>query len=171
MNNRPIQSKLEPLKWRHARDLQRVVNDPAMTEWSNMPQVYFSNGAQSLIQRSLHQAQNNGDHLLALYIEADLSGVFSIQRESGRAKIGHLFFWIEPTCWKSGKSIDYLSDVVTFAMQKLKLSQLMTCCYERNTLCTRALESVGFKRIGRRRSDGPGSAGEDTELSFVVQAK
>lgn len=156
MNNRRIQPRLEPLEWRHAHDFQRVVNDPAMTEWSNMPHVYFSNGAQSLIQRSLHQARKEGAQILALYIEENLSGVFSIQRDSVTGEIGHLLFWIEPTCWKSGKSIAYLNDVVIFAMQDLGLNQLFTCSNERNTLCILALESVGFEQIRRQKSGKPG---------------
>ena len=124
MNNRRIQPKLEPLEWRHAHDLQRVVNDPTMEEWSNMPHVYFSNGAQSLIQRSLHQASKAGSHMLALYIEDDLSGVFSIQRDSVDASQGNLLFWIESSCWRNGKAIAYLTDVVAFAIADLGLTPL-----------------------------------------------
>ena len=170
MNNRRIQPKLEPLEWRHAHDLQRVANDPTMFEWSNMPQIYFSNGAQSLIQRSLHLASKKGSHILALYAEEDLSGVFSIQRDSAKADHGKLLFWIESSCWRSGEAIAYLADVVSFAMMDLGLSQLFTHCLERNTLCTRALEEVGFQRIGRQRSCGLDSHDDDTELRFVVQA-
>jgi RimJ/RimL family protein N-acetyltransferase len=170
MNDRNSKPKLEPLEWRHAHDLQRVVNDPTMTEWSNMPHVYFSNGAQSLIQRSLHQARNEGNHMLALYIEDDLSGVFSIQRDSTNIEVGHLMFWVESSCWKSGKSIAYLTDVVSFSMKQLGISQLFTCCLERNTICTRALEDVGFKRFSRQRTSSLSGDAEDTELCLVVQA-
>jgi RimJ/RimL family protein N-acetyltransferase len=169
MNDRRTQPKLEPLEWRHAHDLQRVVNDPAMTEWSNMPHVYFSNGAQSLIQRSLHQARNEGNHMLALYMGDDLTGVFSIQRDSVRFDVGHLLFWIEANCWRSGQSAVYLQDVVTFAMEQLRLKYLLTSCLERNTLCTRALESVGFKRVGRQKSKRPGGDDQETELCFMVR--
>lgn len=169
MNDRNSKPKLEPLEWRHAHDLQRVVNDPTMTECSNMPHVYFSNGAQSLIQRSLHQARNEGNHMLALYIEDDLSGVFSIQRDSVVPEAGHLLFWVEANCWKSGRSIAYLEDVVTFAMKELGLEQLLTNCLERNTLCTRALEAVGFVRVSRQKSSRPGGYGQETELCFLAQ--
>ena len=168
MNDRNSKPKLEPLEWRHAHDLQRVVNDPTLNEWSNMPHAYFSNGAQSLIQRSLHQARKEGSHMLALYIEDEISGVFSIHRDSVNKEAGHLLFWIEPSCWRSGKSIAYLADVVTFAMKNLGLTQLFTTCLERNTICTRALEDVGFERFGRHRSCSLGSDNEDTELRLVV---
>ncbi|MDA0346469.1 MAG: GNAT family N-acetyltransferase [Verrucomicrobia bacterium] len=171
MNDRNSKPKLEPLEWRHAHDLQRVVNDPTMTEWSNMPHAYFSNGAQSLIQRSLHQARNEGNHMLALYIEDDLSGVFSIQRDSVVSDKGHLLFWVEANCWKSGRSIAYLTDVVGFAMKQLGLSQLFTTCLERNTICTRALEDVGFQRFGRQRSCSLSGDSDDTELRLFVQAE
>ena len=126
MNNRILPSKLEPLEWRHAHDLQRVVNDPALSEWSNMPDSYFAHGAQSLIQRSIHQSSKAGNHMLALYLGEDLSGVFSIQRDAETVETGHLLFWIESRCWKSGKSIAYLQDVVAFAMEELNLKQLYT---------------------------------------------
>lgn len=172
MNDRRRQlPKLEPLEWRHAHDLQRVVNDPNMTEWSNMPDVYFANGAQSLIQRSLHQARNEGNHMLVLYMEADLSGVFSIQRDPVAPDAGHLLFWIEANCWRSGQSVAYLKDVVAFAMQDLGLRHLLTSCQERNTLCTRALESVGFKRISRQKSSRPSGNDPETELCFLARAK
>lgn len=171
MNNRRIQPKLEPLEWRHAHDLQRVLNDPTMNEWSNMPHAYFSNGAQSLIQRSLHQASKAGSHMLALYVEEDLSGVFSIQRDSVDATQANLLFWVESSCWRTGQAIAYLDDVVSFAMTDLGLSQLFTTCLERNTLCTRALEGVGFQRFGRQRSCSIESSDDDTELRLVVQAE
>ena len=170
MNNRYLPSTLEPLEWRHAHDLQRVVNDPAMYEWSNMPHAYFSNGAQSLIQRSLHQAKRNGSHMLALYVEEDLSGVFSLQHDPADRSLGHLLFWVESSCWRSGKATAYLAEVVSFAMADLGLTQLFTNCLERNTLCTRALEKVGFRRVGRRRSCGGNGSDDDTELRLVVRA-
>ena len=171
MNNRRIQPKLEPLEWRHAHDLQRAVNDPTMNEWSNMPHAYFSNGAQSLIQRSLHQASKAGSHMLALYVEEDLSGVFSIQRDSVDATQAKLLFWVESSCWRSGKAIAYLANVVSFAMTDLGLSHLFTTCLERNTLCTRALEDVGFQRFGRQRSCSMDNNDDDTELRLVVQTE
>lgn len=171
MKQRRNQSKLEPLEWRHAHDLQRVVKDATMNEWSNMPHVYFSNGAQSLIQRSLHQARKQGNHMFALYSEENLSGVFSIQRDSVSPESGRLLFWIEPNCWKSGKSIAYLQDVVTFAMEGLGLTQLYTICSERNIFCTRALEIVGFERCQRQKSRGQPAGSEDAELRVVVNAR
>jgi len=102
MNDRNSKPKLEPLEWRHAHDLQRVVNDPTMTEWSNMPHVYFSNGAQSLIQRSLHQARNEGNHMLALYIEDDLSGVLVFSEIRWYRKQDIFSFGSKPTVGNPG---------------------------------------------------------------------
>lgn len=169
MNDR--HPKLEPLEWRHAHDLQRVANDPCMSEWSNMPAAYFAKGAPSLIQRSLHQARKEGSHMLALYIEETITGVFSVQRDPSAGEAGHLLFWIEAGCWRSGRAIAYLADVVSFAMRDLGLEQLFTHCLERNTLCAKTLEAVGFERFGRRRSGSPGSGEDETELRFRTRVR
>ena len=108
--------------------------------------------------------------MLALYIREDLSGVFSIQRDPVRENLGHLLFWIESSCWRTGRSVTYLADVVEFAMEDLGFTQLHTHCLERNTICTRALEDVGFERYGRHRSCSLSSDTDDTELRLVMRA-
>ncbi len=166
MNTR--QTKLEMLEWRHAHDLQRVATDLSDSEWSNIPHVYFVNGTQSLIQRSFHLAANDKAHMLALYVEGDLMGVFNIQKNVDAPELGELLFWIDSTAWKSGVAKEYLKEVIRFSFEDLGLERLGAVCRERNTLCRRNLEKVGFKMCGRRRVVCERTLGDDTDLLYEI---
>jgi len=109
--------------------------------------------------------------MLALYIEEELTGVFSIQRDAEDDATGHLFFWIEATAWRSQNSINYLRDVLKFAMGDLGLERLLTRSSESNTLCIRALEAAGFERNGRVKTRDKRLGSEETELCFIARAK
>ena len=166
MNSESIMAKLEPLGWRHAPDIQRAVKDPGMRECSNIPRGYFNNGAQSLIRRGLQQSKARDGHMLALYAEEDLAGVFNIQLEDNASGWAHLYFWLEAECWRSGRAKEYFDNVLQFARTKLKGFRLRTSIKEGNTLCTRCLEGVGFRRVARVKTRPSVPNGEETELIF-----
>ncbi len=159
-------AKLEPLEWRHAPDIQRAVKGPGMRECSNIPRGYFTNGAKSLIRRGLQQSKARDGHMLALYAEEDLAGVFNIQLEDNASGWAHLYFWLETKCWRSGRAKEYFRNFLQFASTKVKGLRLRTSIDEGNTLCTRCLEGVGFERVARVKTRPSGRDGGETELIF-----
>ena len=142
------------------------VKDPGMRECSNIPRGYFINGAQSLIRRGLQQSKARDGHMLALYAEEDLAGVFNIQLEENASGWAHLYFWLEAECWRSGRAKEYFDNVLQFARTKLKGFRLRTSIKEGNTLCTRCLEGVGFRRVARVKTRPSVPNGDETELIF-----
>jgi len=120
-------------------------------DWSNIPSSLWKKGAPSFIQRSQHTEALGKSHTFAIYDEGELVAVMGVHKTTAEADAGELYFWIEPRVWKSGQARQYISEVLYFAFEHLKLECLATVVEERNTLCIQMLEAVGFRRKGRRR--------------------
>jgi len=170
MNANRKQSKWEPLAWRHAYDLEQLSANPDIRDWSNIPTSIWKKGAPSFIQRSQLTRSTGKPHSFAIYNEEELVAVMAIYDIRESQGCAELFFWIDARAWKSGVARDYLLDVMSHAFDQLGLNRLATALEERNTLCIQLLESIGFRRRGRRLMKGTDS-GEGETVLFLEKVR
>ncbi len=148
---------LEPVDWRHEREIQNLAEDPAIGATTNLPEPYPADGAEQFIRTAIEKRDSGEERLFAIIVTPSdpvfgsslvgVCGLLGIRGGSGvvQAELG---YWIGRPYWGRGYATAAARLAVDMAFRELSTERLIAMCLDSNLASRRILEKVGFRFLG-----------------------
>ncbi len=152
---------LEPVGWRHVREIQALAEDPAIGATTNLPEPYPADGAEQFVRAALEKRATGEEQLFAVIAAPEepsapsLVGVCGLlgirargENETGKVAQAELGYWIGRPYWGRGYATAAARLAIDLAFRDLATERLIAMCLDTNAASWRILEKIGFRFTG-----------------------
>ncbi|HEV7667471.1 MAG TPA: GNAT family N-acetyltransferase [Thermoanaerobaculia bacterium] len=151
---------LEPVDWRHVRDIQALAEDPAIGATTNLPEPYPADGAEQFVRAAIEKRASGEERLFAVIADpADpidpegprlvgvcgLLGIRDGAGDAGPSAQAELGYWIGRPYWGRGYATAAARLAIDLAFRDLATERLIAMCLDSNAASWRILEKLGFR--------------------------
>lgn len=151
---------IEPVRPPHAPDLQRLLEDPAVTAPTPLPHPYPPDGAARFVEEAMAREAAGTQLSFAICEEGRGIGVTllkGVDRTGGAAELG---YWLGRPWWGRGIATRAGQLTVDHAFGVLALATLDAVCLADNVASLRVLGHLGFHEVDRFMEGSPKWPGE-----------
>jgi [ribosomal protein S5]-alanine N-acetyltransferase len=162
---------IEPIALEHADAVQRLADDPAISEMTRIPYPYPPGSAACLIANSIEGRNRGTDFVFVIKHGNVIVGVCGLHNRDKSANCFELGYWVGKPYWGMGIATEAVSRLMDYCFTSLHLSLVYADCLKRNFASQRLLEKNGFSLVSRRQNTDPKWKSDNIIIRYQVAGK